>query len=216
MLITRAALASLCAVMVAAHSIGAQHDAPSVSLSPDEQEHDQRRSTSGASAIHHQHQHQHAAAVTVSRPSPACSEALRGACDAQRKQGDILCIECAGAHKGSLRSAGCAQADIGAFCANQTCGTQLSQACAASQGDCAACTACATRLIANNTSAACNVSDVAAFCEGACAGERQCEASMLRLCEPGTYAATQRTRCCIMAWQWSGLITACSWSRHHS
>ena len=187
--------------MVAAHPIGAKHDALPVSASLYEQQHN---NTSGASAIHHHHHHllqQRAAAATVSRPSPACSAALRSTCDTQRRQGDLLCIECAGAHQGSLHSAGCAQADIGAFCANQTCGTQLSQACAASRGDCAACTGCATRLIGNNTSSACNVSDVSAFCEGACARERQCAASMLRLCEPGTYTAR---RCAHDATPWSG------------
>ena len=118
-----------------------------------------------------------------SRPVAACSAAMRGACDAHRKQGVVSCGQCAGAHQAPLVVAGCTQADVAAFCANQTCATHLSEACGRSQRDCSSCSECGT----NNTEAGCDASDVATFCDGACAQERQCGASLLQLCEPGAW-----------------------------
>jgi hypothetical protein len=111
----------------------------------------------------------------------ACDNALARECATERKQNYMACAICSGRHQTDLQKAGCKNADIDAFCRNQTCATQLADNCsrpAAVGASCAQCTACAKkqRLCAADTQ------QRDAFCKPGCLATRTCELTMESNC----------------------------------
>jgi hypothetical protein len=117
-------------------------------------------------------------------PTPNCSAALRHLCGAARQQGAAPCDQCTGAQKSSLSNYTCEAADLTAFCANNTCPTRLSNACAGQKGSCTGCLTCVHGSLNTSVGQGCNASDLDAFCQAACILDDTCQLKLEKHCEP--------------------------------
>jgi hypothetical protein len=94
-----------------------------------------------------------------------CNVALKGVCDAARRQGEYQCANCAGQHMMALHAAGCQQAGIKAFCSNATCVPALNATCGlARNGGTFVCASCIGAHAAILQSAGCTTEQEQTWC----------------------------------------------------